>query len=101
MCRVFERIAGSDLRSNFQSWLFVDPGDAGADAVYLHTPNPNADNYPFNVGEYAEDTGDVSEFFKELLPSFHTRVLLPVYSSAARPFLVCANGVGLPIADRP
>ena len=30
-----------------QSWLVVAPGDSGEDAVYLHTPNPNRDNFPY------------------------------------------------------
>ncbi len=29
-----------------QVWLLIDPADSTQDAVYLHTPNPNADNFP-------------------------------------------------------
>jgi hypothetical protein len=29
----------------WQSWLVFDVEDAGQDAVYLHTPNPNRDNF--------------------------------------------------------
>ena len=25
----------------------IDPADPGQDAVYLHTPNPNRDNFPY------------------------------------------------------
>jgi hypothetical protein len=31
----------------FQSWLVFDAADSGQDAVYLHTPNPNRDNFPY------------------------------------------------------
>lgn len=31
----------------WQSWLVFDATDSGQDAVYLHTPNPNRDNFPY------------------------------------------------------
>ena len=31
----------------WQSWLVFDEADSGQDAVYLHTPNPNHDNFPY------------------------------------------------------
>jgi len=33
-------------RNDFQVWLVIEAGDASQDAVYLHTPNPNHDNFP-------------------------------------------------------
>lgn len=30
----------------YQLWIEIDENDAAGDAVYLHTPNPNADNFP-------------------------------------------------------
>jgi hypothetical protein len=30
-----------------QIWIIVDPADSGQDAIYLHTPNPNKKNYPY------------------------------------------------------
>jgi hypothetical protein len=30
-----------------QTWMLVDPSDSGQDAAYLHTPNPNKDNFPY------------------------------------------------------
>ena len=30
-----------------QVWLVVDPSDSAQDAIYVHTPNPNADNFPY------------------------------------------------------
>jgi hypothetical protein len=29
-----------------QVWLQIDPADSAQDAIYLHTANPNADNFP-------------------------------------------------------
>jgi hypothetical protein len=31
-----------------QCWLFIDAGDGSNDAVYLHTRNPNQDNFPLD-----------------------------------------------------
>jgi hypothetical protein len=36
-----------DLTCPWQSWLVIDAGDSSQDAVYLHTPNPNRDNFPY------------------------------------------------------
>jgi hypothetical protein len=39
--------AGRGSGRPWQSWLLLDPEDACEDAVYLHTPNPNRDNFPY------------------------------------------------------
>ena len=36
----------SDWSTPHQVWLVIDARDGASDAVYLHTPNPNADNFP-------------------------------------------------------
>ena len=41
-----ERIAGRRSEP-WQSWLLIDAADPSGDAIYLHTPNPNRDNFPF------------------------------------------------------
>jgi hypothetical protein len=33
----------------------LDPEDSGHDAVYLHTPNPNRDNFPYSFEGVAWD----------------------------------------------
>ena len=35
------------LTCAWQSWLLIDPADSSQDAIYLHTPNPNRDNFPY------------------------------------------------------
>ncbi|MFE4569724.1 hypothetical protein [Paenibacillus chitinolyticus] len=66
-----------------QSWICIHEQDAGLDAVYIHTPNPNGDNFPhklesidwhyklpnafkdlidldlFDVGYYKSDDGNI------------------------------------------
>ncbi|MEK5069607.1 hypothetical protein [Sporosarcina sp. FSL K6-1508] len=33
----------------YQTWIHLDDEDAGTDAVFIHTPNPNEDNFPLKV----------------------------------------------------
>ena len=33
----------------YQLWVTIDDNDSGQDAVYIHTMNPNADNFPIKV----------------------------------------------------
>lgn len=39
--------AGRGSGRPWQSWLIIDVADVRDDAVYLHTPNPNRDNFPY------------------------------------------------------
>jgi len=41
-----ERFA-SQLKTPWQSWVLIDPDTPDNDSVYLHTPNPNQDNFPY------------------------------------------------------
>jgi hypothetical protein len=34
---------------DFQLWVTIDDKDSGQDAVYIHTKNPNGDNFPIKV----------------------------------------------------
>ena len=37
------------LDQPYQSWFEIVSEDAGLDAIYIHTPNPNADNFPLKI----------------------------------------------------
>jgi hypothetical protein len=39
--------AGRASGRPWQSWLVIEPDEPRDDAVYLHTPNPNRDNFPY------------------------------------------------------
>jgi hypothetical protein len=47
-------------------WLLVDAADSSQDAVYLHTPNPNAANFPNPFAGTAWDA-EVPERLREFL----------------------------------
>jgi len=36
------------LPQPWQTWVLIDPADSGQDSVYLHTRNPNKDNFPYS-----------------------------------------------------
>lgn len=38
-----------------QCWALIDPADSGQDAVYVHTRNPNRDNFPYDFDEVTWD----------------------------------------------
>ncbi|MBB5181551.1 hypothetical protein HNQ44_003016 [Planomicrobium koreense] len=50
----------------FQSWVEIDDHDAGSDAVYIHTPNPNEDNFPLKIAN-VKWAVDLPYYFKDLI----------------------------------
>ena len=38
-----------------QVWFVIDAADSAQDAVYVHTPNPNAHNFPYSFGHVTWD----------------------------------------------
>lgn len=59
------------LEKPYQSWIEIVDEDASLDAIYIHTPNPNEDNFPLKieklnwnctVPKYLKDIIDLKEF---------------------------------------
>jgi len=50
----------------YQCWLQIDAADSSQDAVYLHTANPNAANFP-NAFDYVRWEAEVPERLREFL----------------------------------
>ncbi|MDR0140211.1 hypothetical protein RFW18_20840 [Metabacillus idriensis] len=50
----------------YQSWIYLDNKDAGMDAVYIHTPNPNDDNFPFTI-ENLNWNPNIPAIYKDLI----------------------------------
>lgn len=48
LARSFGRFAQqlSQFHEPYQLWIYLDVQDAAQDAVYVHTPNPNRDDFP-------------------------------------------------------
>ena len=36
----------SQFKKPYQTWVLISQADSGADAVYIHTPNPNGSTFP-------------------------------------------------------
>jgi hypothetical protein len=45
---IFEQLKGhlKFYPHEFQLWIMIDENSSGDDSVYIHTKNPNADNFP-------------------------------------------------------
>jgi hypothetical protein len=54
------------LEKPYQSWIKLDGEDAGLEAVYIHTPNPNEDNFPFKIENLNWDCTN-PKTFKDLI----------------------------------
>jgi hypothetical protein len=55
-----------------QVWIYLD-ADAQYDAVYVHSPNPNGDNFPLTLDDAEWGVPEVSGYFEALLPGYHLR----------------------------
>lgn len=56
-----------------QAWLLID-ADAGQDAVFVHSPNPNGDAFPWTEAGPWTSEGPVHELLGDLLPGLQFRV---------------------------
>lgn len=50
----------------YQSWVALVDEEAGLDAVYLHTPNPNEDNFPLKIENISWDCA-IPNYLKDLI----------------------------------
>ncbi|MFJ8261011.1 hypothetical protein ACIQ4I_03485 [Rummeliibacillus sp. NPDC094406] len=60
-----------EFEKPYQLWIEIVDEEAGSDAIYLHTPNPNEDNFPFKIDnlnwnctvpKYLKDLINLNEF---------------------------------------
>ncbi|MBF0598405.1 hypothetical protein [Faecalibacter rhinopitheci] len=51
--------------NNYQIWIVIDEKDSSEDAVYIHTKNPNNENFPLKIDNtkiWKTDNEDLSNF---------------------------------------
>lgn len=103
---MFRTIAArsAQLHTPFQSWIFLSGLDAGYDATYLHSPNPNAQNFPLSLPDLRFDsraTLQVAARLDPLFPGIRVGELCypdPEGSGrTVRDFFVVSDRVGLPL----
>ncbi len=61
------------LNKPYQTWVCIHEEDTGADAVYIHTPNPNSDNFPANFDFIGEDC-KLPNTFSDLIDPVHFNI---------------------------
>ncbi|WP_028776712.1 hypothetical protein [Shimazuella kribbensis] len=68
------------LKKPYQSWICIHLEDAGADAVYIHTPNPNNNYFPHCVNNINWNC-KIPHSFKGLIDEdkFHVGYFKSVY----------------------
>jgi len=72
-------------------WIFLSVDDAGQDAFYLHTPNPNiGSHFPEEFPGVHWGSSELAALFSEWLPEFS---LVAARSSFG--FFLFAEGYGL------
>ncbi len=51
LVRVFNELKSKlkQYPKDYQLWMLIDEQDSGEDAVYIHSPNPNEENFPLVV----------------------------------------------------
>jgi hypothetical protein len=106
LATVLKRIASRshDFDVPFQAWIFLSGVDAGHDATYLHTPNPNAQNFPLRLPELRFDSSaaaHVATKLQSLVPGIRVgEISYPdpdLGGRTVRDFVVLSDGVGLPL----
>jgi hypothetical protein len=106
LATVFRTIASQSVnfRTPFQAWIFLSGTDAGTDATYLHTPNPNANNFPLLLPELRFESPaalHISETLQSILPGARAGEF--IHPDPDRPnqmirdFYVVAASIGLPL----
>lgn len=72
---LFTRFASqlSQYPKPYQLWIYLDVNDAAQDAVFVHTPNPNRDDFPMVADSAEWGLSEVSAYFERLLPGCRLR----------------------------
>lgn len=53
MLILYNRICqqAKNLGKPWQSWVYIEPENSSQDSIYLHTPNPNKNNFPLDYSQ--------------------------------------------------
>ena len=95
----------------FQTWMMFSGRDAGEDATYLHTPNPNGTQFPVTFDDVEWDRPQDAWLLHELapmLPALELRLGHATYQDAGDPdqgeppftydvYFVAAVAIGVPL----
>lgn len=86
-----------DYPNDFQLWIMIDENESGDDCVYIHTKNPNADNFPLKVKADNKNkikNGDLRNFVDSL--DFER---VRIKTSEGDIYYLFENGTGLSLTE--
>lgn len=63
-----------------QSWVLIDPTDSEQDAIYVHTPNPNKENFPYLFEGVSWARSRVPTWVASIFPSTKFKLGRSVYN---------------------
>jgi len=78
----------------YQLWILVDPSKTSEDAVYIHTPNPNAQNFPLRLRALQ----NVDPEKKRIIEFFEDRGFKQITEDTGGPYYFMQPNIGLPLA---
>lgn len=106
LCVVFQKIARAkdQFPSDFQTWISLSSDDAGQDAVFLHSPNPNTgiEQFPVRGKGLTWGVPVLEKYLTQQLPGLEMRVGT-VFDEWREPpaktthYYAYALGVGIPL----
>ena len=79
-----------------QLWIYLNRDDAGQDAVFFHTQNPNRDNFPCKIADAKWNIPIIEHFFSELIPSLNFRAGITEWKGS-QIFSIYSPEIGEPI----
>ncbi|MEJ2201232.1 MAG: hypothetical protein P8X63_09515, partial [Desulfuromonadaceae bacterium] len=98
LCQVFKNFTENlaNFKKRHQIWIYLNQKDAGQDAVFFHTPNPNDDNFPITFEDVDWGNQIIESFFSELLPGYLFRCGKSIWMGA-NIFFIYSPGIGEPL----
>lgn len=80
---------------DFQLYIWILEGDSSQDAVYLHSKNPNQDNFPIKI-ETVDNFVVNDKFLKSYIDGLGLKVIADTYDNELQYYLFDSN-VGTPL----
>ncbi|MBD0296597.1 MAG: hypothetical protein ICV84_15595 [Flavisolibacter sp.] len=98
LVRLFNELK-SELKQypkEYQLWMLIDEQDSGEDAVYIHSPNPNEENFPLVVENVVAQISDNN--LKDFIESLKLTVV-QLDTMEGRMFYLFDNKAGIPLIN--
>ena len=84
------------LAKPYQIWITLQMDDAGQDAVYLHTPNPNPNSvFPIEFSNVKWGESELLKMFSVWLPEFSLKA-----GRVDKNYFIFADGYGVPLRPK-